>query len=53
MLESRRILLENEKDLSNSYNDHQNVFREICERDMAVLVRPWFSIWIVSTTTGR
>ena len=35
MLESRRMLLENEKDVSNSYDDHQNVFREICERDRA------------------
>ena len=33
MFESRRILLQDEKDLSNSFRDHQKVFREICERD--------------------
>jgi len=33
MLESRRKLLQNEKDVSNSYNDHRELFEKICKRD--------------------
>jgi len=35
MTESRRKLLLNERDLSNSFRDHQNVFREIREQNRA------------------
>jgi GntR family transcriptional repressor for pyruvate dehydrogenase complex len=33
MFESRRKLLQSEKDVSNSYNDHEVLFKNICKRD--------------------